>query len=306
MALSTNELQRWQVWAHSLALNLSGWAVSFLALPLPDQRDDATTLDDGEYRLFKGYGEPLASGAPTIEWLAWPRAWPTPPEWRERHWQEPITHAASASAEALRSQVLAWVAARLPAPLPFPGTSAKHRSAHSANRLTGQLGRKARLTAAALALLIAINGTLWLATKIIQVNHQAELNQATLAMRFSGEIPPSAFTRLAERREAIDALAERNQMFKEALGHALSLLDERQWPLSRQTIDGQQVALSWRPHAPPAQVTISQAIQRLSPLGDTQWQAAQGELTLTFALDSWAADVAKSGPELARSAGAPP
>lgn len=292
VALSRDELIRWQTWAHSLALTLAGWSVAFMALDVPAQNAEAATLDDGEHRLFKGYGEPVTPAGPAaMEWLAWPRAWPAPPAWQARHWQEAVTPDTSASAEAVRSQSLAWVAARLPAPLPFAGASVTGRSSHSAGRLTALLpGRHARLTAAALAVLIALNGALWLATQMIERHRQAQHNQAALAMRFTGETPPAALARLADRRDAIDALAQRNHRLKAALRHITPLLDAHQWQLARQAVNGQQVVLGWRLPRPPAPVEITQASQRLSPIGETQWLAEQGELTLSFALDRLALD----------------
>lgn len=288
VALSLDALHRWQTWAHSLQLNLAGWSVAFMALEMPDQDNEAATLDDGEYRLFKGYGEPItAAGIASVEWLAWPRAWPAPPAWQTRQWQAPITHQASASIEAMRTQSLAWVAARLPAPLPFCGSSIKGRSTLRAGRLMGRLpGRHARLTAVALAVMIALNSALWLASQMIEHYRQAEYNQAALAVRFTGEVPPAALARLADRRDAIDALARRNHRLHEALSHITPLLDERQWQLSRQAVNGQRLVLSWRSTRSPAQVEITRATQRLSPLGETQWQAAQSELTLSLALDN--------------------
>lgn len=287
VALSSDELHRWQTWAHTLQLTLAGWSVAFMALEVPDQNDEAATLDDGEYRLFKGRGEPVTPAGPTcVEWLAWPRAWSAPPGWQERHWLEAVAHEESASNEAVRTQSLAWVATRLPAPLPFSGSSARGRSINRVGRLTALLpGRHARLTAVALAVLIAVNGALWLATQMVEGNRQAQHSKASLAMRFTGEVPSAVLDQLADRRDAIDALAQRNHRLKEALSHITPLLDERQWQLSRQAINGQQVVLSWRPPGPPAQVEITQANQRLSPIGETRWQAEQGELTLSFALD---------------------
>ncbi|WP_198651312.1 type II secretion system protein GspL [Salinicola sp. CPA57] len=309
IALPRAELAAWHAWAQHLGLAPAGWSCPFLALPRPATPEQITTLDDGSHRLCLGLAAPAASGAPeTRQWLAWPRDWPPPPIWRERDCQvvdgaidthlDADTHGGAGqpqqcgdnrdddgndggeeAAEHARRRSLTWLAARPPAALPFADDSGPrwHGAAWRPRRRT-------RWLAGAIALLALLDASLWLATSWREDAAASQRQAAALAARFTTAPPADAPTALARREAAIEALTQRNRQLSEALAQATAQLAATPWQLSRLAVTGNQATLAWRYPEPPAPVVVNRARQRLADLGEPQWQAGPGELSLNLSL----------------------
>jgi len=290
IALSAAELQSWQTWSRYQGIELAGWSVGFLALPLPAEQASAATLIDGEHRLFKGRGEPVTpGGTASVQWLAWPHDWPTPPGWDERQWitpdedAEPLTAAAETDAPDSRARSLRWYAHHLPAALPF-NAAGKQRSRKSEGVLSNRPLRRFLIAA---VLLVAINGVMTFVAHYQGSSLLDQRNNDALAARFIGEPPPpdEAFERLTARRQQLQQLSLRNQQVQSLTRQVTGLLEREEWQLSRLAVVNQQVTFGWQRLAPPAPVVISRARQQLGAMGEPEWSEANGELTLTLALD---------------------
>ncbi|MBZ9558105.1 MULTISPECIES: type II secretion system protein GspL [unclassified Modicisalibacter] len=294
IALPRAELAAWHAWAQRLGLAPTGWSCAFLALPRPARPDQITTLDDGSHRLCLGLAAPVAPGAPeTRQWLAWPRDWPLPPAWRERECQvvdgdgdgdgerddDEQHDGGEAVVEQARRRSLTWLAAQPPAALPFADDSGARRQG-----ITWQLQRRTRWLAGAIALLALLDASLWLATSWREDAATSQRQAAALAARFVGPAPADAQAALASRADAIDALARRNHQLSEALATATAQLAATPWQLSRLAVSGNRATLAWRYPEPPAPVVLNRARQALATLGEAQWQALPGELSLKLSL----------------------
>lgn len=316
ITLSSSELLAWQAWAQHQGIELAGWSVGFLALALPAEQTSATTLIDGEYRLFKGRGDPVTpGGTPSKQWLAWPHEWPTPPGWEELHWldptdpatdlQDPTTDLLEQTAEAdtptsqeasdalgSRAHSLRWYAHHLPPALSFHATG-KQRSRPSSGLLAS---RPLRHFLVAAVVLVALNGVIALGAHYQESSLLAERNTDALAARFIGEPPPQreALDRLASRRQALHQLSARNQRLQALTQQVATRLENEDWQLSRLAVVNDQVTFSWRRSEPPAPVVISRARQQLLDLGEAQWSEATDELSLTLALNQPSPDAEPS------------
>ncbi|MCE3026810.1 type II secretion system protein GspL [Salinicola sp. DM10] len=319
IALPRAELAAWRAWARRLGLAPTGWSCAFLALPRPATPDQITTLDDGSHRLCLGLAAPVAPGAPEArQWLAWPRDWPLPPAWRERDCQvvdgnidtgpdtdahgdtgQPRQHdgergdgdgdgerddderqdGGEAAAAQARLRSLTWLADQPPAALPFADDSGARRQG-----ITWQPQRRTRWLAGAIALLALLDASLWLATSWREDAATSQRQAAALAARFVGPPPADARAALASRADAIDALAQRNRQLSEALATATAQLAATPWQLSRLAVSGNRATLAWRYPEPPAPVVLNRARQALATLGEAQWQALPGELSLNLPL----------------------
>ncbi|WP_353979824.1 type II secretion system protein GspL [Salinicola endophyticus] len=294
IALPRAELAAWRAWAQRLGLAPTGWSCAFLALPRPATPDQITTLDDGSHRLCLGLAAPVAPGAPeTRQWLAWPRDWPLPPAWRERECQvvdgdgdgdgerddDERHDGGEAAAEQARRRSLTWLAAQPPAALPFADDSGARWQG-----IAWRPRRRTRWLAGAIALLALLDASLWLATSWREDAATSQRQAAALAARFVGPPPADARAALDSRADAIDALARRNHQLSEALATATAQLAATPWQLSRLAVSGNRATLAWRYPEPPAPVVLNRARQALATLGEAQWQALPGELSLNLHL----------------------
>lgn len=290
IALSAAELQSWQAWSRYQGIELTGWSVGFLALPLPAEQACAATLVDGEHRLFKGRGNPVTpGGTAAVQWLAWPHDWPTPPGWDEHQWithnenAETLTATVETDAPDSRAHSLRWYAHHLPAALPF-SADGKQRSRHSWGALSSRPLRRFLIVA---VVLVAFNGVTILIAHYQGSSLLNQRNNAALDARFIGEPPPSdeAFERLSARRQQLQQLSLRNQRLQSLTQQATELLEREGWQLSRLAVVNQQITFGWRRPEPPAPVIISRAHQQLGAMGESEWSETSGELTLTLALN---------------------